>query len=88
MMQRAQRRLVELEAAAQQATNQEEVQQILAEEAVIRAVAEPAQVDRLAGRLMHVAINPDKLRSFLALLEDRKAGSLSYVEAMLDRWEG
>jgi hypothetical protein len=88
MMQRAQRRLVELEAAAQQATNPDEKKQILAEEAVIRAVTEPAQVDRLAGRLMHVAINPDKLRSFLTVLEDRKSGSLSYVEAMLDRWEG
>ena len=80
--------MVELEAAAQQATSPAEVQQILAEEAVIRAVTEPAQVDRLAGRLMHVAINPDKLRSLLTLLEERKAGSLSFVEAILDRWEG
>ena len=87
-MTRAETRLVELEAAAQVATSKAEVDRILAEVAAIQAVTQPTQADRLAGRLIRLALNPDKLRSFLLLLEDRKAGALSFTEATLDRWEG
>lgn len=87
-MTRTEKRLVELEAAAQVATSKKEVNRILAEVAAIQAVAEPSLVDRLAGRLIRLALNPDKLRSFLQRLEERKAGALSFTEATLDRWEG
>ena len=82
-MDRAAKRLAELELAAMEATNSDEVKRILAEEMAIRATLQPSVVDRVAHSLFRIAINPDKLRTFLIDLEP---GLLSELDAALDSW--
>jgi hypothetical protein len=82
-MDRAAKRLVELELAAMNATDSEEVKRILAEEMAIRAAIEPSRVDRVAHTLFRIALNPDKLRAFLIDLEPEM---LIELDSATDSW--
>lgn len=82
-MSRAQRRLAQLEAEAELATSREEAQRILAEQAATAAAATPSQLDAVAHDLIHVAVNPDRLRALLRHLEDERPGSIAFLERVL-----
>lgn len=82
-MNRRELRLVQLEAAAQQADNREEAKRILAEQQAMEAAATPSQLDAVAHDLIHVAVNPDRLRALLRHLEQEKPGSIAFLERTL-----
>ena len=64
-------------------TSPDEVKRILAEEMAIRAAMSPSMVNRVAHSLFRLALNPDKLRTFLIDLEQ---GTLIDLDAALESW--
>ena len=82
-MDRAAKRLIELEVAAQQAVTREDAQMIVAEQEAMAQARMPSLIDSVAHDLIHVAVNPDRLRALLRHLEQEKPGSIAFLERTL-----
>ena len=72
--------LAALQLAALEAKTHEEVLDILTQISAIEANASPTQLNTVAHTLLGIAVNPDKLRNLLRLMETRRPGAFDFIE--------
>ena len=82
-MNRQQMRLAQLEVAAQEATSRDDAEMILAEEAAMHEVIRPSLLDQVATDTIRVALNPDRLRALLQMMETDRPGTISRMDEHL-----
>lgn len=80
---RAEKRLAELEIAAEEARTPEDVALILAEEQAIKETIGATRLDEVAHQLIRLASNPDQMRVFLNVAEEQREGTLLFLAQVL-----
>lgn len=80
---RAEKRLAELEVAAEEARTPQDVALILAEEKAIKETIGATRLDEVAHQLIRLASNPDQVRAFLNVAEEQQEGTLVFLSRIL-----
>ena len=72
--------LAALQQAVQEATTHAEILQLLTAISAIESNASATPLNKTAHAMLGIAINPDKLRNLLQLMETRRPGALDFIE--------
>ena len=76
-------KLAALQQAVQEAKTHAEILQLLTAISAIESNASATLLNKTAHSILGIAINPDRLRDLLQLMETRRPGALDFIERTL-----